>query len=179
VSGRIFADLGDGRLTGITECIGSSSATGPGFIFLDGQWYDVRNSEYDGAGTPSLVARNFRTVYPVGVPDFDLAGDAERITAEDSGVPGFEHFCPVTLSGSSATFVLEPTGTDRPLVPATILVSTGGFHDIVGELDGVTWVSGSGVASQDTVLSVSGERYRIVQNGSRVRTWSFMALRES
>ena len=76
--------------------------------------------------------------------------------------------------GSSTRAVMRDTGGSYPLLPVTLM----GDQGILGELDGVAWISGFDNAVENT-LSISGETWVVMQDVSRTAFASYFALRLS
>ena len=67
------------------------------------------------------------------------------------------------------------------LVPTALVMATQDKTDldVLMELDGVFWITGFGLSSEDTVTDASGNVYRVFQNGGRTQLYSYMAVKEA
>lgn len=166
--------------SGLTEAINTGSVLGPGFIRrTDGAWVSVansinilgsgRNPYSDGAG-----------VYPG-----KLFTASPTLGDTISGTGNFNWQSIILNSGDpgAATLNMRPTphsgGDRRIIVPATVAISEAStaFRDMVGEMEGVFWVPGQGVVSEDAITE-GNDRYRVFQNGNRTQLYSYMCIKE-
>lgn len=174
------------RITGMTECIGHGSLVGPGFYRTpDNIWMSVKNSSASDGGTPSRNASGDYIIYPCGKTNIE--GDVyDGIVSDNLGF-NWTHIIPNTGIPGSPTYRLEPTPNTSndlySLIPATLVASQDDLGrndiDILGELEGVWWISAaSGVGNED-YIDDGDIRYRIFQNGNRNEVFSFMAMEEN
>lgn len=178
----VFSDTDIARMSGLTECIGRTGSSGPGwFRRNDNQWQEVRNSNGTDSGSPSRIQDLQYWVYPCGSGVNE--SDSDNVIASDgffdwtaiippTGVPGTDSFKSFGAPGTTAL---------HRLIPATLVATNGteAEFEIKGELDGVYWLSvAQGGIELDTAV-FNNERYTIVPNGNRKLDWSYMAIRQS
>lgn len=170
-------------ITGLTEMVGISGKTGPGYLRLpSGTWVTVRNSLAVDTGSPTRSAQSAYLVYPCGGrPDVSTILTEDFIVAVGSSVFDWNSLIPQSGIPGTASERLQPTnnttGALRWLVPATVVLSATPDYDVWGELDGIFWVSqAGGEANGDTIL-IGTDRYLMFQNGNRSAQFSFMAVK--
>jgi len=178
------------RYTGISEAMGSNSLVGPGFYrTFDDLWISVKNSSANDGGSPSRVAAENYTMYPSSkTSSAAIDSNYDRIVSDASGF-NWNDIIPSSGIPGTPTYRLEPTpntGDDLySLIPCTIVASKtdGGRNDldVLGELDGVFWISGGGTPAptSEDYVDIGDVRYRIFQNGNRSETFSLMAMEEN
>lgn len=168
-------------ITGLTEMIGLSAKTGPGYLRLpNSTWPSVRNSFATDTGSPSRSPLTDYLVYPCGKSNFSSLGAEDQIVGD--GIFNWESLATTTGVPGTAAERLMPTpdsgGDIRWLVPATVTLSVSPDYDIWGELDSVFWVSQAGGEANDDSFLAGGSTYRMFQNGNRTQPYSFMAIKE-
>lgn len=170
-------------ITGLTEAVGISGHTGPGWWrSADSVWHEVKNSTAVDSGSPTRAVSSAYVVYPCGLTSNAFTPAADAIVGNGNG--DWDEFIPQAGIPGSATLRLQPTpmtgGDLYLLVPATLITTASASElDVLGEIDGVFWVSGvGGVISGDT-MTVAGQRYRVFQCGNRTTEFSFMAVKEA
>lgn len=167
--------------TGIVEAASPSGVSGPCFWFRssDATWREAKNSE---AGAESSVD----VLYPLGRPSL-LFGDAKLIVAE-SAISFWNGIGNNTRASATRKLLPSPDSGGNISLPVPVtLISTptglGGADDkIIGELDGVYWISGSkadgsSVVAEET-FTIDGQQYRIFPNGGQTAEYLFFALAE-
>lgn len=170
-------------ITGLTEMVGISAKTGPGYIrWVDNTWHSVKNSIAIDTGSPSRAVDRTNVVYPCGQTNTAALAIADQIV--DDAAFNWDDVIPASGIPGTATYRLQPTpntgGDLYLLVPATItLTETISIQDVWGEIDDVFWLSGSGGVSSEDLVKSGSDRYRIFQNGNRTTEFSFMAILEN
>lgn len=181
-----FGDSVVGRISGLTDAFGISARIGPGFVRVNGNWQDIRNSNVVDSGSPTRSQDSDYTVYPVGLPTLTPDSDDTIIASNSLGLQ-WDDVIPVSGVPGSPLVQLRPTpdavDDARILVPATIVATDDPGVDIympIGELDGVFWVSaaGSTVLTSEDSITIGAIRYRVFQNGTQTAVFSYMAIRE-
>ena len=178
-----FTDTEQGRITGLTECIGIQGKVGPAFFRRnDSVWQEVKNSSFTDTGGLSRAVSKVAVVYPCGQTTITTNTDDQTVS-DGSGALTWDDFVPPTGVPGTSTVQLHATpdgGTGKRLrVPATISISNDPFFENPGEIDNVFWVSvQAGETNEDTLLDGT-ERYLIVQNGNKTAGYSFMAIHEA
>jgi hypothetical protein len=148
-----------------------------------GQWKRVRNSVMSGA---SRVASYDRVVYPSGQsvgpsPQQGPVAVDDRVVANgttywvliipNSGVPGAQ----------AMRLVPTPNSDGDISVPIPCTIVSAEALSLVGEMDGVYWVSAeqaSTIVSEDTI-TIGTDRYKIFQSGTRTELFSFFCVKEA
>jgi len=171
-----------GPVAGLSEAIALSGggSTGPGHAWSPaGEWVSFRNAEVftDTDTTPTAGDRE-NIIYPLGTPNVPVDSEDE-IVADTGGVDWQD----VMFDDNAGAWEVFPSeGTERVLVPCVVLRAddqvSPEVYSQLGELDGVFWTSAANGESSEDFLSSGDDRYRIFQNGNRVRTYSFLALKE-
>lgn len=170
---------------------GTASGTYPGqgagcgncyVRWIDGTWHVCRN-RFDQSGNDQ-PATNYTSGEMGMCPGLDFntgtyydVDDRESASARD-----FQgEFYSASIGGNAASLMNQGLGSPAPLIliPITVMRPVG--HNIIGEVDGVYWVPGTGgVTSEDTVSDsgVSPEKeYLIFQDVHRTDPWTFCAIR--
>lgn len=172
-------------ITGLTEMVGISAKTGPGYVRLpSGVWKTVRNSVAVDTGSPTRSGESLYVVYPCGSVDFSGLPTEDQIVAQSSGaVFSWINFIPANGIPGSPAERLQPTpntaGALRNLIPATVVLCNSPDIDIWGELDGIFWMSEQGGEANGDTITVGSSNYLVFQNGVRSTPMSFMAVKES
>lgn len=171
------------RITGLTEMIGISGKTGPGwFRTTTSVWQEIKNTIAVDTGSESRAASQDYICYPCGIPSAAVA-TADQIVSIGSNTIEWNDIIPTTGVPGVASFNLhaaEDSGGDlRLLVPATIIATDDPLYENQGELDGVFWVSGADSEANEDRIKVSDDRYRIFQNGNRALAFSLCAILEA
>jgi hypothetical protein len=160
--------------------VNSTHVSGPVLTrFVDGQWLQfVNRVESFSNSATSSAENNPRVVTPMNWLRMQTVSNEDDW---DTGSWGWDTFVPIT--GLTPTYELHPTpSTPSNLVPIWPI----GFQmqtpskQILGELDGVFWVSvfGSGLVSEDSI-EIGGEQYRLFQNGFRTESYQYIAVKEA
>lgn len=181
------------HLSSMIHLTGIQLTNGPGMYFgVDGAWKSVQNNTITFGGSTRTEA-NLYTVYPTGQPNIAARNDGHEDIAVDNPTTGFQWETVIQMAGSIATappleFWPTPdsgTGTKRLLVPCVLTISNSGIaadYQLVGELDGVYWVSAAGsttVTSEDELDdSTNSEHFRAFQGGTYSGLDSLFAVRE-
>jgi hypothetical protein len=185
-------------VSSIMELIGvnTGGSNGPGWYWRsDSTWQSVNNSGVASDETsPSRTASGARTLFPVGEAtagshDIDAddnitgeggfnlsdAGGADGIIA-NSGVPG------------TPNLTLHPTPNTgdalRRPYPLTLQLSEPGPPvelDVVGELDGVFWISAADATTpltSEDFITIGATRYRVFKSGNRALDYTYFAVEE-
>lgn len=181
------------HFNGITQIGNTNTAgpNGPGMYFsIDGLWKPVINWLHS-FGSSTRSESNVYTVTPCGQSNPNARPIGATINTD---VPGsnlqWERI--INMSGNFSTaaeFELRPTpntaGEKRLLVPCVLTLSSSVIpadYHIVGELDGVYWVSAAGtttLTSEDTLDDAdTSAHYRAYQNGVYTQLDGYMAIRE-
>jgi len=179
------------HFSGITQIGAVQSLNGPGlYLGIDGFWKSVANwSHTFAASTRSEL--NAYTVYPVGQMTLQARTVGEDIATDVSGT-NLQWEDMIATSGSfstPATLQLWPTpntaGEKRLIVPCVLTISNtliAADYHIVGELDGVYFVSAAGTATitpEDTLDDAAiPAHYRCYSNGFYTQLDGYMAIRE-
>jgi len=169
----LFTDVTLAEVTGFGEMIAKDGLFGPAlFRQPDSEWIFAANSTGIAGSRGPRVTYGFYPGMESALKD-GIVGDgnfAWHSIILHSGDPG------------PATLVMKPTpGTGAafyPLVPITLVQSSGIDFDVLAEMDGCFWVTGSGLGDQDTV-SVGDDRYRVTRSGHRNQLYSFFAIKEA
>jgi len=172
----LYYGLDNRNNNGITTVIGDSGTTGPMYYRkVDNTWQSVQNFTFNGVST--LTQQNDYVVYPVGVPTINTA-TADQIVSTSVGI-NWTDIVPRTFAGvSNPKFLPTEEADTYPLVPATILATDDPIQEVVGELEGVWWISGEPSVSSEDFTDISGVRYRIFQNGANNKVGDFLAIKE-
>jgi len=180
------------HFNGITQVGATTTANGPAMYFsVDGFWKSVSNWNNGSFGSSSRSEQNQYTVSPCGQMALQARTVGEDI-ATDSPSTNLCWERIISMSGlfsSPAEFQMWPTpdsaGAKRLLVPCVLTISNTSIeadYHIVGELDGVYWVSAAGsstLTSEDTLDDAdTAAHYRAYQNGVYNQLDGYMALRE-
>jgi hypothetical protein len=170
----------------------TAGLNGPAIYFgIDGLWKQVFNWDHT-FGASSRSESNLYTTTPVGQMNPNARPIGATIITD---VPGsnlqWERIINNTGSFSTAPeFELRPTpntaGEKRLLVPNVLTISNSlipADYHIVGELDGVYWVSAAGTTAltpEDTLDDADSPpaHYRCYTNGFYTQIDGFMAIRE-
>lgn len=171
-------------LSGLTEMIFMNSDGGAYLWYPEGsEWVSFRNANLgtptDLTPSPGGSANNDNGVYPMFLPDTNVA-TPDNITTSGNGFDWSD----ILWNDTAGALRVFPTvgDADDLLVPAAVLRTDGSaIPDVyakIGEIDGLYWTSAAnGQSSEDDVLSGT-TRYRIFQNGNRVLSYSFCAIKE-
>lgn len=178
------SDTAGNRINGITDVIQVTGKTGPAFFRkqTDSTWQVVVNSTGSDGGAPTRGAVNDYVVYPVGQSNTTLPPTADEIVAA-SNLDWDDVIPLIGVPGTASLNIVETpeTGDDiSVLVPATLQASFSTDLDVIGELEGVFWVSGDGAtvkSSEDRMIN-GDVKYRVFQNGIKQEKFSMMAIRE-
>lgn len=170
-------------ITGLTEMVGISGRTGPGYLRLaNGTWTTVRNSSAVDTGSPTRASTSAVLVYPCGGSP-DISPQLTEDTIVSAGSFNWTNMIPGSGLPGTAAERLQPTnntaGALRVLIPATINLSQTPDYDVWGELDGIFWVSQAGGEANADTITYAGDRYLMFQNGNRSTAFSFMAVKAS
>ncbi len=170
---------------GISEVI--SRNNGPMFVWApEGAWLEAKNSSIasNTSTAPGYATENITPrvqVWPLG--PCNAHGDLDDQLFTLAPAAGFDND-DLTLASSPISIYRTPdTGGDLfPLFPVTIVQSdvSSGRYRVFGEIDGAWWfhTADAAVSSGDRHAQ-GGAHYSIVQNGTRVQPFSFLALREN
>lgn len=159
------------RFSSIVHCCaagtnGTALADGP-TVFRDATnsvWRSVKNCKQTDVGSSVIVrddtSLRLYTMYPCGRPSIanaNLVSDTKQIAAD---------VAPITGAFEQENARIYPTASGkRMLFPATIIASQSGVLEaVIGELDGVYWVSGVGLSAQD-YIDQGDTRYRVFMAG--------------
>jgi len=181
-----FADT-TGIISGLTECIFRVSSGGAVLWWPDGSyWSTIRNasiaSDTTLTVTPGGTSNDDNGVYPMFRGGPNLATE-DTITSDGGDAFNWDAILFNDSGGALSVYPTPNTGTDVDiLVPAIVLRTDSSVvpqkNVKVGEIDGLYWTSAaSGQSSEDDIL-VGTNRYRLFQNGNRIQTYSFCAMRE-
>lgn len=180
VSGLIdpHGSLDDNVLSGSTYPTGDG--TGGGYLrWVDGVWSMVRN-RYEQS-SQSLSASDFNSGAFGIAPGVDFSASAYLgETFSRSSV--FQSFVSNQVAGTPGQQMIAGLGSPEPLplLPLTVVRPSGG--NVVGEVDGVYWVPGTGGVTSEDVVRDSGvspeKEYIIFQNVHRTDAWTFGAVRD-
>jgi len=187
-------------VSSIMELIAANPTGGPAFYLRsDGNWQPVLNSSVASDETsPNRSLVNERVLYPVGVsnPALQDTDADDNITADPqanggillSGASGNDTVIAGSGVPGSPNLTLHPTpntgGALRRLFPLTLQLGSDGpptEHDVVGELDGVFWVSASDVTTpltSEDFITQGTDRYRVFKSGSRALDYTYFAIKE-
>ena len=186
-----FNEVGNSVISGVTDCTSTNSEEGPGYYLrtADLVWQEIKNSQQN-EGSGSRSTSQVCTLYPTGTPNTPTSGN---FAAWDPIVSGaeFDQSSIFPTDGSSPSNQLIPTpdsgGEKRVLWPVTIVLTDvpNDRFELAGELEGVFAFDFADAGNLGSPEGTSEDRfiqgttaYEIVQNGSRVETYTFMALRE-
>lgn len=169
-------------LSGLTDFIGHTATTvyGPASIRdPGGTWKQLQNSRLSGGGrsnSSELVC------FPAGMPNMTGIDVADR---GSSGLRTTLIFIPGTdIPGVPVGTLNQTPGTVdfvSPLWPA-ILIESQPVRQVLGELDGVYWVSANGEATDlltEDTIEAEGFLHHVFQNCNRTDQWSHLAVRRS
>lgn len=180
------------HFSGIAQLGSTTSANGPGMYFsVDGFWKSVANWNLPSFGSSTRSESNQYTVSPCGqmAPNSRTVGE-DIITDSPTTNLQWERIISMSdLFSTPAEFQLWPTpdsgGAKRLLVPCVLTISSttiaADFH-IVGEIDGLYWVSAAGsttLTPEDTLDDAdTAAHYRVYPNGVYNQLDGYMAIRE-
>lgn len=181
-----YADT-TGLISGLTECVFRATSGGAVLFYPAGSyWASISNgnvpSDVSLTVTPGGGSSDNNGVYPMfrGAP---LLNTADTITADGSDFFNWDSILFNDSGGALSVYPTPNSGDDiNILVPAIVLRTDSSvnpqINQIMGEIDGLYWVSAAnGQSSEDDIL-VGLNRYRIFQNGNRIQPYSFCAVRE-
>jgi len=148
--------------------------------FVDGQWYPIKNFR---AATGSASARRERNVWPLANYDSaDWPVDGAPTLDQRSFK---EQFYALTAGGTPTALLAQTPGSPddiSPLYPLTIIWNTPSLQ-ILCEINGVFWVSGSGGLTAEDEIFDNGvspaQRYLAFQNVHRTDPWEFGAVKDT
>jgi len=180
------------HFTGITQLVSTTSVNGPGAYFsVDGFWKSVANTQLSSFGSSTRSEVNQYTVSPCGqmAPNARTVGEDIVVDSPTTTLCWERIISMSGLFSSAAEFQMWPTpdtsGEKRLLVPCVLTISNtvipADYH-IVGELDGVYWVSAAGsttLTPEDTMDDAdTAAHYRCYPNGVYTQLDGYMAIRE-
>ena len=147
--------------------------------FTDGNWYGMKNMRVNNTQESRLTqGPGIAHTWPLGTQISTLPADENLIAVTD----GFQSRHTSIFPGNAAESVMVPSPGSPQLTtlwPLTVhLIES---NNILGELDGLYWVTAAGgITSEDTITD-SGESPEVVhtifQNVWRTDPWMFLALR--
>lgn len=180
------------QFSGLTHLVGVSGNSGPAAYFsVDGAWKDVKNKQAAYPISGAVTETNDYSVSPCGQMDVNARPVGENIAYDGTTVLQFEQFINVTGSLAAApTYEFWPTpdsgGAKRLLVPCVLTMSNAAIaadYTLVGELDGVYWVSGAGstlLTPEDTIDDSDNSEFHVCfPNGVYRQVDGYFAVRES
>lgn len=180
-------------VSSIVELIGNSSTSGPAwYLRSDGTWSAIANSTVSSDETsPTRSTSGGRVLFPIGEATLSLLPvDSDDNVTDDPASTGVRWVDIAPTDGAPGTAVkfLHPTpdtgGAKRRLYPATVQFALTGppvERDILGEMDGVFWISAADATTplvSEDFVTVGTTRYRVFKGGSRALEYTYFAIEE-
>jgi hypothetical protein len=166
---------------GLTEQIGISSRSGPGYTRLaSGAWQGVANSKTAYSGTVQRSLTLDYTIYPAGTNRMPVSGDDQIVAAAyldftdifpNVGVPGAPSFTLERTPDSGGDLFL--------LIPATLVWTSPDAvnRQVVGHLAGLYAVGQAGTLSSEDTIPYGGDEYTVFAGGQRIQPCSYLAMK--
>lgn len=159
----------------------STNTSGPGY-FRDGgaTWNKVWNGTWDGGNIGFNNTQDYY-IYPtadidlVGLPDEDNIASSSANTVWDTMIPFAKDSAPV------ARFKPSPdSGGDLYWpIPCVLMRSKGvGTHKVIGELNGLFWVSAEDGLTVEDKITVGTRVFRVFKMGANALSYAHFCIEE-
>ena len=147
-------------------------------LWIDGQWVDFKH--YSGTSSENPI--DDRGIWPM-MYDQALPGTDFPTHYDLGGVNTIRRVAGTSAGGGTTAVLFPSPGSPEcpPLFPC-ILHTFNPSRQIIGELQDVFWVSGQGLAAEDTIVdnTVSpAQTYIVFQNVHRTDNWMYFAIRQA
>jgi len=180
---RFTENIGSSSLhvRGIADptCFSQTNAGAGQFRDGDATWNKVFNGNYDGSDIENYEVDGY-LVYPTA--DINQAGLADIDTFVIDDDPNWRQMIPLDKDATpEARFKPSPdSGGDIYFpIPCTVMRSEGvSTHKVIGEINGVFWVSAEdGMAAEDRIIN-GGRYFRVFQMGANSLSYAHFCIEE-